>query len=61
MLMERRVLLASGGFGAKCTTQRAIAKTYRPHLPERDTIVNAALKRRMVEEPLRRDLLELTT
>jgi hypothetical protein len=36
MLMERRVLFAPGGFGAKCTTLRAMAKTYRPYVPERD-------------------------
>ena len=44
MLMERRVLFAPGGFGAKCTTLRMVAKTYRPYVPEQDLLLTPSLR-----------------
>jgi len=37
-------LFASGGFGAKCTTLRAMAKTYRPYVPEQDLLLPPSLR-----------------
>ena len=44
MLMERRVLFAPGGFGAKFTTLRIVAKTYRPYVPEQDLLLPPSLR-----------------
>ena len=37
-------MFASGGFGAKCTTLRAMAKTYRPYVPEQDLLLPPSLR-----------------
>ena len=34
-------LVCAGGFGAKCTTLRMVAKTYRPYVPEQDLLLTA--------------------
>src|SRR5512145_3477416 len=44
MPMGRRVLFCAGGFGAKCTTLRAMAKTYRPYVPEQDLLLPPSLR-----------------
>ena len=52
MLMERRVLFSPGGFGAKCTTLRAMAKTYRPYVPEQDLLLPPSLRDWLPEDHL---------
>ena len=37
-------MFASGGFGAKCTTRRAMAKTYRRYVPEQDLLLPPSLR-----------------
>src|SRR4029453_18858674 len=44
MPMGRRALFCAGGFGAKCTTLRAMAKTYRPYVPEQDLLLPPSLR-----------------
>ena len=44
MPMGRRVLFCAGGFGAKCTTLRAMAKRYRPYVPEQDLLLPPSLR-----------------
>ena len=44
MPMGRRVLFCAGGVAAKCTTLRAMAKTYRPYVPEQDLLLPPSLR-----------------
>jgi hypothetical protein len=52
MLMGGESCFAPGGFGAKCTTRRAMAKTYRPYVPEQDLLLPRSLRDWLPEEHL---------